>query len=232
MTDTNFDRRKFFGAGVALAGGALIAASPARAEADDDWEAAMEPADSWMDKPGTRHRIAFDCTTPKAVDEGLDFANNYIATSVSGYDLKPSQLGVIVIVRHWGTPYAYNNAIWGKYGSAFVKAFGLDGALAKNAATANPLYTRPADSQAQPKGFEWFDNKYLDKLIPQGVTFAVCGLATRFVAAKLAGAAGNSAAIYDELAGNLIPNAHMVPSGIAAVGHVQEHGYALATVVP
>jgi len=29
-----------------------------------------------------------------------------------------------------------------------------------------------------------------------------------------------------ELTSNLIGNSHMVPSGIVAVGHAQEHGYA------
>jgi intracellular sulfur oxidation DsrE/DsrF family protein len=34
--------------------------------------------------------------------------------------------------------------------------------------------------------------------------------------------------VYKELTSNLIGNSHMVPSGIVAVGHAQERGYAYA----
>ena len=40
--------------------------------------------------------------------------------------------------------------------------------------------------------------------------------------------AGKADAVYNELIANVIGNAHMVPSGIVAVGHAQERGYAYA----
>jgi hypothetical protein len=233
MDNRAIDRRNFFAAG-AMAAGAPLLLSPAAAGAagvglGGDFRPTVDTADSWMDKPGSRHRMAFDCTTPKAASAGLDFANNYIHTSVSGYGITPADLGVIVIFRHWATPYAYNDKMWAKYGGAIVKTLKLEGELAKNADHANPLFTRPSDAPAQPKGFEWFDDKYLDKMIAQGVMFGVCGLATQFVAAKLAGD-GDPKPIFDELSANLIPNGHLAPSGIVAVGRVQEHGYAIASV--
>jgi intracellular sulfur oxidation DsrE/DsrF family protein len=39
---------------------------------------------------------------------------------------------------------------------------------------------------------------------------------------------GKADAVYKELTSNLIGNSHMVPSGIVAVGHAQERGYAYA----
>lgn len=231
MTDKTIDRRRFFGTGAAaVAGATLITPAAVRAQGASGWKPVMEPQDAWMEKAGSRHRIAFDCTTPAAASAGLDFANNYIHTSMSGYNLTAADLAVILIFRHWATPYAFNDAIWAKYGKAIVGALKLEGDLAKGAERVNPLFVRPADAAAQPKGFEWFDDKYLGKMIGQGAMFAVCGLASQFFAAKLAGATGDPKAIYAELAANLIPNAHMAPSGIAAVGHVQEHGYAFSYV--
>lgn len=235
MTERAIDRRNFFAAGAMAAGAPLLLGSSAAGaqgtSGGGDYRPAMDAADGWMDKPGARHRMAFDCTMPKAASAGLDFANNYIHTSVSGYGITPADLAVVLIFRHWATPFAYNDRIWAKYGGAMVKALSLEGALAKGATKANPLFTRPADAEKPPAGFEWFDDKYIDKMIGQGAMFAVCGLATQFFAAKLAGGK-DPKPIFDDLAANLIPNAHMAPSGIVAVGRVQEHGYAIATVLP
>lgn len=234
MKNQAIDRRNFFAAGAMAAGapmllGAGSAAAQGVAAAGGEYRPTMDAADAWMDKPGSRHRMAFDCTTPKAASAGLDFANNYIHTSVSGYGVTPADLGVILVYRHWATPFAYNDRVWTKYGAAMVKALKLTGELAKGATKVNPLFTRPADAEKPPAGFEWFDDKYIDKMIAQGAMFAVCGLATQFFAFKLAGGK-DSKPVFDELAANLIPNAHLAPSGIVAVGRVQEHGYAIASV--
>jgi hypothetical protein len=54
-------------------------------------------------------------------------------------------------------------------------------------------------------------------------------MATRFMAGALAGATGGNAdAIYNELAGSVPANAHMVPAGIVAVNRAQERGYSVA----
>lgn len=50
-------------------------------------------------------------------------------------------------------------------------------------------------------------------------------MATR-ARARQTGSAGE--ATYKDLTGNRIGNSHMVSSGIVAVGHAQEHGYAYA----
>lgn len=234
MKDSVIDRRNFFAAGAVAVGAPMVlapGAAGAAAMGSATYQPGMDAADAWMDKPGTTHRMAFDCTTPQAASGGLDFANNYIQTTRTGYGTTPAQLGVILVFRHWATPFAYNNAIWAKYGGAFVKAFSLEGDLAKNATAANPLFARAADAKPQPKGFEWWDDKYIDKMVGQGAMFAVCGLATQFIAGQLAGATGDRQAVYDELAAGLVPNGHMAPSGIVAVGRVQEHGYAVATVL-
>ena len=51
-------------------------------------------------------------------------------------------------------------------------------------------------------------------------------MATRNLAGIVAKIAGtNTDAIYAELVGNLLSNAHMVPAGIVTVNRAQERGY-------
>ncbi len=211
--------------------GAVIAAAPAGAQTGK-WTPAMQEGGSWMDKPGTLHRIAFDCTTAEAAQAGLGFANNYIYTSGTGYGLKPGQLGVILIFRHMATPFAYTDGMWAKHGRKFAAMLKLQGDEAIRAAGSNPLYTIASDAPPPPPGMSFVNDMYIDKMTAMGVQFAVCGLATQAIAMQLAGKDGDRDAIYKELAANLIPNAHLMPSGIVAVGHVQEHGYPIAYVGP
>jgi intracellular sulfur oxidation DsrE/DsrF family protein len=68
----------------------------------------------------------------------------------------------------------------------------------------------------------------LDALSKRGVQFAVCSLATRFIAGMIAGAVGGNAdTINSELIANLVSNSRMVPAGIVAVNRAQERGYSL-----
>ena len=58
---------------------------------------------------------------------------------------------------------------------------------------------------------------------------AVCQLATRAAAATIARQTGAKPDdVYQELASNLVPNAHIVPAGIIAVNRAQERGYSFA----
>jgi len=69
----------------------------------------------------------------------------------------------------------------------------------------------------------------IDALIKQGVHFAVCDQSTHGYASGFARTTdGRPDAVYKELTSNLIGNSLMVPSGIVAVGHAQERGYAYA----
>ena len=231
MTDDRFDRRRFFGTGAAAVAGAAML-SPAAADAQDSarWQPALDPRDSWMEIPGTRHRMMFDCTSAAAAGAGLGFANNFIETSRTGYGTPPSEIGTIIVYRHDATPFAYNDKMWAKYGGKFTAMLKLAGDQAVAAASRNPLFAKPADSDPLPKGWEWMDDMYISAIVRKNVHFAVCGLATDGIAMKLAGTSGDAKAIAAELGANLIPNAHMMASGIVAVNRAQERGYAFAYV--
>ena len=102
--------------------------------------------------------------------------------------------------------------MWAKYGSVFCRRNEDSDPGAQKAPTANP-----ANAGAET----------LDALGRQGAHFGVCAMATRRFAGIVARNSGGTAdAIVEELGKNLIPNAHLTPAGIVAVGRAQERGYA------
>jgi intracellular sulfur oxidation DsrE/DsrF family protein len=68
----------------------------------------------------------------------------------------------------------------------------------------------------------------IPSLVQKNVQFAICNMATRFIAGVIAGnIKGDADAIYQELSTGLIPNSHLVAAGVVAVNRAQEHGYSL-----
>ena len=234
MSDFQADRRRVIGAGaVAIAAGmAAACSSGAKSEGNgsQSFAPATEDKDSWLDKPGTRHRMVFDSLSGEGGSEALGFATNFIHVNESDYGLKPEQLGVVIVFRHASTPYGYNNAVWAKYGKQFATQMKLKDDVAKRAATMNPMLAKAPGGEPLPKGMEWAADSTLSDLAPKGVKFAVCGLATKVIASMLAGKTGNADAIEAELKANLVPGALIVPAGISAVNRAQEHGYSFAYV--
>jgi intracellular sulfur oxidation DsrE/DsrF family protein len=226
MDEFRTDRRRLIGIGAVLAGAGAMAESAAIAQAGPSpgprWEPAMESADSWLDKPGTRHRLVIDTTSGEGGREGSGYAIHFIYANQAAYGLDGGQLGVVLVFRHGSTPYGFNNAMWAKYGkqlSSWIKAD------SKQASTINPLLAKPPPSPAPVKGMEWAAADPLTALAGKGVRFAVCGLATKGLAEDIAAKNGNADAIDAELRANLVPGALMVPAGVVAVNRAQERGY-------
>jgi intracellular sulfur oxidation DsrE/DsrF family protein len=233
MAEFLADRRRLIGGGVVLAGAGLAAACSSGAKGQGSaatWEASPEQLDSWLDKPGTRHRMAFDSVSGSGGAEALGYANNFLHVDSAAYGLKPEQTAAVVIFRHMSTPYGYNDAIWAKYGKTFAEKMKLEGDDAKRAATMNPALTNAPGAKPPPKGMEWAAANSISDLAPKGVRFAVCGLATQGIAGQLAGKTGDAEAVEAELKANLVPGALIVPSGITIVNRAQEHGYAFAYI--
>ena len=145
----------------------------------------------------------FDTTTPDGFSSALLYANNYFIANQTGYGLKDSDLAVVIVARHHATQFAYNEGIWTKYRDELVKA--------AEATTLPDLADR------------------LNALLKRGAHLAVCQMATRRIAGSIAkSTGGNPDRVYDELAANLVTNAHLVPAGIVAVNRAQERGYSFA----
>jgi hypothetical protein len=129
-------------------------------------------------------------------------------------------------VRHNSTPFAYNDAIWSKYGRVFAQRLNFKDPKTKQPPNVN-LYNTPASaSMLTSLGIT------LDSVTKRGAQLAVCRVATRNLAGAIAAATGSPAEkINEELIANIVTNAHMVPAGIIAVSRAQERGYTFAYAV-
>jgi hypothetical protein len=227
----SFARRSFLarlGAGLSVAGASLTGATPDVAAQAPGGGGRFQPArhaqDDWMDGLPGKHRFVFDTTTAASFGAGLLYANNFFTANETGYGLKDPDAAVIIIARHFSTPYAYKDAIWAKYGAAMTNVTGLNDPKTKQPPTINVYNAARNDSLASL-------GVTVDAVVKRGAQFAVCQMATRFIAGLLAGSGGNVDAIYNELVANLVPNSHLVSAGIVAVNRAQERGYTLATAV-
>jgi hypothetical protein len=203
-------RRRFlaqFGIASASLGAIVGSAIPAQAQSAPP-SPRRHAADDWMDALPAAHRMVFDAVSATGAEDIRHYASNVFLANRTGYDVDSRDVGVIIVLRHNATPFAYNDAMWAKYGSAFAEEMKLaDKAPSKN----------PANSEGET----------LDSLSRQGGHFAVCAMATRRFAGIAARKSGGTAdAIFEELGKNLIANAHLTPAGIVAVGRAQERGFA------
>jgi intracellular sulfur oxidation DsrE/DsrF family protein len=231
-SDSLVARRSFLtrlGAGVTVLGSGL-AAGTSVANAQSAAAGAARPArhaqDDWMDKLPGKHRLVFDTTTPAGFGVAVAYANNFLTADKDGYGLTDQDHGIIIVARHFATPFAYNDAMWAKYAKAMPPFVVIDDPKTKQRPTINLFNV----------GTYGLDLPNLGTTIPdvvkRGVHFAVCQMATRFFAGPLAQATGGTQdAVYNELVANLVGNSHMVAAGIVAVNRAQERGYTMATAV-
>src|SRR5438034_3901884 len=155
--------------------------------------------------------------------DALHFASDVLTTSKSGYGLDSGDLAVVICLRHGATAVAFNDAMWAKYSAPLSARAKLNDPKTHAPAVVN-VYNSTEYGGLLSNG-----SATIDALIKQGVHFAVCDQSTHGYAGGFARTTdGKADTVYKELTSNLIGNSHMVPSGIVAVGHAQEHGYAYA----
>ncbi len=104
-----------------------------------------------MDGPPGRHRLVFDSISADGAGEALALPRNYIAANKKGYGLEPSQLATIIILRHFATVFAYDDAMWSKYGAGFAKMSGFKDPKTNEAPDKN-LYNAEGYGQGIPNG--------------------------------------------------------------------------------
>jgi hypothetical protein len=204
-------------AGAAFAAGDRSAA----AEAVAPFHPARHPEDAWIDSLPGSHRVVIDTTTPSGFAEALAFAGNFLTASASGYKLTDHDNAVIIVARHFSTPFAYKDPIWAKYAKVMP-----------------PVATMKDPKTGQVPAFNLFNaagygmdlpnfGTTIDAVVGRGVQFAVCQMATQFFAGLIAGPNGNKQAVYEELTGGLVGNGHLVAAGVVGVNRAQEYGYTL-----
>ena len=81
------------------------------------FQPARHPEDEWMDTVPGKHRTVIDCAAAGAAGTGVFYANNIFTANRNGYQLTDADVAVIVVLRHEATTFAYNDAMWAKYGS-------------------------------------------------------------------------------------------------------------------
>ena len=235
MSERTYSRRALVGGSVITA--ALIAETSSRAALADTglrvWRPAQETPDAWLDQPGTRHRLVIDSASAAAAEASVSMADTFYVTNASGYGLEPQALGVVIVLRHLATPFAYDDEIWVRFGASFAQRLGLVGDEAIRATHGNPLLGASASKDdSQQRKNDGSHAPTLTSLAAKGTRFAVCGAATAYLARVLATSDTPSARVERDLRDHLIPGGVLMASGIVAVNRAQEHGYAFLPAMP
>jgi hypothetical protein len=222
-------RRSILAAVGAAFGAFAIGAKTAAAQgpaASGPFQPARHHEDEWLNTVPGRHRTFIDCATVSGAGEALLYANNLYVANKSGYQLNESDVAVVVCLRHQATPFAYNDAIWAKYGKALSEMLSFTDPKTKQAPATN-LFNVADYGPALPNM-----GNSIPSVVQRGTQFAVCNMATRMLSGRVAGMVKADAdAVYKEFASNLIPNSHLVAAGVVAVNRAQEYGYTLLTAL-
>lgn len=224
--DMRARRSMMSGLGAAIAAFALgsrtaIAQTPGRR-----FQPARHSQDAWLDAVAGRHRTIIDAATANGAGEGILYANNLYEANKAGYSLPESNIAVVVCLRHFATAFAFNDAIWARYGRSMSTMLQFTDPKTKEAPSTNLLNSAGYGMALPNLG------NTIESVVKRGTQFAVCDMATHFFAGQVAMASGGNAdAIYKELVANTIPNSHMVAAGVVAVNRAQEYGYTLLTAL-
>lgn len=216
------ERRTFlkqFAASAAVLGAGVIGAPLQSSAAGFDPD--ISQADEWFKQIKGKHRIVFDVTRPNEV---LPFAWPKVFLLTNEKTGTPSKdCSVVVILRHQGIPYAFEDRVWEKY--KFGEVFKVDDDKTKAPSVRNAFWKpQPGDFSIPGIGQVQIG---INELQDNGVMFCVCDMAMTVYSAAVAQATNMDAAeIKKDWMSGLLPGIQPVPSGVWAVGRAQEHGCA------
>jgi hypothetical protein len=214
------------GIGAAIAAIALGSKRAAAQAPVGGFQPTRHQQDEWMTHLAGKHRTIIDCATVRGAGEGMLYANNLYVGNKNGYQLNESDVAVIVCLRHLATVFAYNDAMWGKYGQAMSSFVQL-----VDPKTKQPPATNLLNSSDYGLALPNFGNS-IPSVVKRGTHFAVCEMATRRISGQVAAAVkADPQALFKEFSANLIPNGHLVAAGVVAVNRAQECGYTLLTAL-
>jgi intracellular sulfur oxidation DsrE/DsrF family protein len=210
-------RRSFltrFGSVAALLGFAAPSAD-AQSSAEGRFQPPREKLDDWYDHLPGKHRMFFDSVSPLGAQEAAMFANNFFTANKNGYGYGDADIAIVVGFRHNSIAFAFDDAIWSKYGAALSE---------------NAKFTDPRTLQVPTANLR---TPALEALAKRGVHFAICDLSAHRIAGVIARKYDKTMEdVYKEMVPHAIGGAaaHFVPAGIVAVNRSQEHGYSIAYV--
>jgi len=177
------------------------------------FESERHEQDDWFDKLPGRHRVVFDTFMAARFNEAVVFSGNYLRANRDGYGLTEKDLAMVIVVRHQTAPFAFNDAMWAKYGKQFS-----DRMTFLDPKTNEVPKTNPHGAQ-------------VSNLVKQGVHLAICNLTTRAYTRIIADATGTNADdVFKELAANTLGPPHFVAAGVVGISRAQEHGYTVIAI--
>ncbi|HKB11287.1 MAG TPA: hypothetical protein VKD69_11545, partial [Vicinamibacterales bacterium] len=106
-----------FGVGQSSTSAQDTAAKPSAAPSGGRWQPTNEAKDDWYDQVPGKHRLVFDSVSPEGVASAAQFTGNFFTGNKNGYGLDAADVAVIIVMRHRATQFAFNDAIWSKYGA-------------------------------------------------------------------------------------------------------------------
>lgn len=220
-------RRSFLsGIGAALAAmgfGAGRAEAQTRAAAPT---AAFKPPrhqdDAWLSEIPGKHRIVIDAVQPNSAGAAVLYAANLFNTNKSAYGLTDKDLAIVIVMRHFATPFAFNDAVWAKYGKPMSAMLDFKDPKTKEAPSTN-LYNSDQYGLAMTNL-----GNTIKSVTDRGAVLAICDLATHFAAGGVASMIKSTPdAVYGDFKANTLPNSRFVSAGVNAVTRAQELGYTL-----
>lgn len=229
MANERIDRRTWMGRAVTGVSAGLVIgavdldaqsqtpAAPATAATPaSSFRPARHAQDAWLDAVPGKHRVVLDAVSATGASQGVGYSSNVYNASRTGYQLENADLALVLVLRHHATAFAFNNAMWKKYGAVFAELTSYKHDTNPGPPTSNPINTgeRPP----------------LDRLAGRGAHFIVCGLATGLYAGRIAGESGDRSAVYKELESNMVANAHIMSAGVVGITRAQEYGYSMIYV--
>src|SRR5262245_65524521 len=114
---TRTRRSMLVGLGAAAAASAMVARNAGAQTAGTAFRPTRHPEDSWLDTaPGAKHRIVIDAPTPHGAGEAILFANNLYEQQKAAYKGYEKDLAIVIVLRNFGTSFAFNDAFWETYG--------------------------------------------------------------------------------------------------------------------
>ena len=220
----NSSRRGFLGkiaAGAAAIGAASLAPFTAGAKKINKEFLPFEDPDDWIKKIPGKHKMVFDVTEPHGIFPFAWPRVFMLTNEMSGANAK--DVGVIVVLRHSGIPYAMQDQLWAKYN--FGEVFKVEDPVKKaSSATRNPFWQpKPGDYKVPGLGNVAIG---INELQQNGVQFCVCDMAILVNSAIIASKMNMDPEVVkkDFIAG-LLPGVHRVPSGVWALGRAQSQGF-------
>jgi intracellular sulfur oxidation DsrE/DsrF family protein len=217
------DRRTFIN--TLAAGAATIGLSslinPASIKAEEFRQLDPENPEIWLTKIKGKHKIVFDVTQPHGIYP-FAWPRVFLMTNVATGALEKDCCAVVVL-RHTAIPYAFEHRLWEKY--KFGEVFNAMDPATQNPSLRNPFSKPPSGSFSVPGIGEILIG--INELQASGVLFCVCSAAiTVFSNTVAKNLNKNAEEITKDWMSGLLPGIQPVPSGVWALGRVQEKGCA------